>query len=706
MLTRLQENPARPGMWLGTVLARLGALPGRLLAYARDRLTTAHDAARAVAPHQVRRPPVLVPGEPWADQAIAEVAALPPEHARCWEELLRHALALVTSRPAKKWRARARELLDALGADEVFGRTDRWLTTFATAPPGPANVHNEHNDTAVRGLLWLRAVAPEEDTSPRLLGMVVAGALDAQPRRTRVAGAAVHVLSTVDSEPALAEIARLANRITHRPTLRLLDRTLAVKADALGITRGEIEEIAVPHFGLTTTGRGTRAIGDAEVELVVEPTGVRTRWRDHDGMATKSVPASVRTENADELRALRAHVKDVNGTLTEQKARLERLFLEHRVWHFEQWRTRYLDHPLVGTIARRLIWIVGVRACVYYEGALRGLDGQPVPVRASDDVALWHPVDYETDEVLEWRELLTEQGIVQPFKQAHREVYALTEAERSTELFSTRFTAHILKQKRFHAIATARGWQNQPRSTMDTTCQPTVRELPEWGLRAELWVEGVGDGFDVAATESGGYHYVDTEHIRFYPLFAPENTAYAAGAGYAPWDDVDDLSDPLPLADVPPLVFSEVLRDVELFVDGASIGSDPAWQDDGADSSYREYWNSHGFGELSTAAATRREVLRRVLPALPIAQRCTVTDRFLEVRGDLRGYRIHLGSGNVVMQPDDQYLCVLARQAKGVGRGVWLPFEGDGMLRLILGKALLLAEDSAITDPTIAEQLR
>ncbi|WP_162184866.1 DUF4132 domain-containing protein [Allokutzneria albata] len=704
MLTRLQENPARPGMWLGTVLARLGALPGRLLAYARDRLGTPHGAARAVAPHQVRRPPVLVPGEPWTDQAIAELAALPPEHARCWEELLRHALALVASRPAKKWRTRARELLDALGADEVFGRTDRWLATFATAPPGPAN---EHNDSAVRGLLWLRTVAPEENTSPRLLGMVVASALAGQPRRTGVAGAAVHVLSTVDSEPALVEIARLVNRISHKPTLRMLDRTLAVKADALGISRGEIDEIAVPRFGLTATGRGSRTIGDAEVELVVEPGGVRTLWRDHNGTATKDVPAAVRTEHADELRELRAHIKDVNGTLAEQKARLERLFLEHRVWHFEQWRTRYLDHPLVGTVARRLIWIVGVRACVYYEGRLRGLDGQPVPARASDDVALWHPVDYDTDEVLEWRDLLTEQGIVQPFKQAHREVYAPTEAERNTELFSTRFTAHILKQKRFHAIATARGWQNQPRSTMDMSCLPTVRELPEWGLRAELWVDGVGDGFDVAATESGSYHYIETEHIRFYPLFAPENTAYAAGAGYAPWDDAhDDLTDPLPLADVPPLVFSEVLRDVELFVDGASIGADPAWQDDGTDGTYREYWNSHSFGELSTAATTRREVLRRVLPMLPIARRCTLTDRFLEVRGDLRSYRIHLGSGNVVMGPDDQYLCVLARHAKPLGGELWLPFEGDRMLRLILGKALLLAEDCAITDPAITDQLR
>ena len=39
--------------------------------------------------------------------------------------------------------------------------------------------------------------------------------------------------------------------------------------------------------------------------------------------------------------------------------------------------------------------------------------------------------------------------------------------------------------------------------------------------------------------------------------------------------------DPMPLANVPPLVFSEVLRDVDLFVGVASVGNDPNWTDGG-----------------------------------------------------------------------------------------------------------------------------
>jgi hypothetical protein len=58
------------------------------------------------------------------------------------------------------------------------------------------------------------------------------------------------------------------------------------------------------------------------------------------------------------------------------------------------------------------------------------------------------------------------------------------------------------------------------------------------------------------------------------------------------------------------------------------------------------------------------------------------------------------------MAPNDQYLCILARQSTAAGDRVFLPFEGDGTLSVILSKAFLLAADSKITDPSIVSQLR
>ena len=61
------------------------------------------------------------------------------------------------------------------------------------------------------------------------------------------------------------------------------------------------------------------------------------------------------------------------------------------------------------------------------------------------------------------------------------------------------------------------------------------------------------------------------------------------------------------------------------------------------------------------------------------------------------------------MEPDNQYLCIVP-QRWGAGQDaagrLYLPFEGDSVLSVILSKAMLLANDAAITDPTITRQIR
>ena len=84
-----------------------------------------------------------------------------------------------------------------------------------------------------------------------------------------------------------------------------------------------------------------------------------------------------------------------------------------------------------------------------------------------------------------------------------------------------------------------------------------------------------------------------------------------------------------------------------------------------------------------------------------------MTERFLVVRGKLRTYKIHLGSANVLMEPNDQYLCIVpARGPVVVGNDrLFLPFEGDVTLSIVLSKAFLLAADESIKDPTIVRQI-
>jgi hypothetical protein len=243
---------------------------------------------------------------------------------------------------------------------------------------------------------------------------------------------------------------------------------------------------------------------------------------------------------------------------------------------------------------------------------------------------------------------------------------------------------------------------------VDDTYPPPTRELPEWGLRAEFWVEGAGDDYERDANESGTYLRLATDQVRFYPIDAPRHEAHAGGGGYEQWLGADQRPvEPLPLDTVPALVFSEVMRDIDLFVGVASIGNDPTWSDGGPDGRFRDYWTDYSFGELSETARTRRDVLARLLPRLAIGGRCEIAGRFLRVRGDLCTYKIHMGSGNILMEPHDEYLCIVPdRSAPSGTDGLFLPFEGDRALALVLSKAILLAGDSGITDRTIVSQIR
>jgi hypothetical protein len=57
------------------------------------------------------------------------------------------------------------------------------------------------------------------------------------------------------------------------------------------------------------------------------------------------------------------------------------------------------------------------------------------------------------------------------------------------------------------------------------------------------------------------------------------------------------------------------------------------------------------------------------------------------------------------MTPSGRYLCIVPKSNPVVPQTGYLPYEGDRMLAVILSKAMLLAGDTKITDPSILSQL-
>ncbi|MER5600033.1 DUF4132 domain-containing protein [Streptomyces sp. NPDC002265] len=561
----------------------------------------------------------------------------------------------------------AADRTDAIRAGEIPYRADKAFTDREVTTLGQA----------------LRvALLRDEPWLPELFERLLPGvALAPTTARTLPSQALLYEVVRAGQDfptPELASAIRTVRRsVRHAGVPRQLDKMLKkvdaalAERTAVALRLPRLDFDTAPVAGSAAGGVLRRPVGDYRAVVTVTDTATLT-W-EKDGRPLRSVPAPVRRDHAAPVKELRDLVKRVNAQLATLVRALEGGFTADAVHPYGWWRTELAGHPLARTLVRRLIWEIEV-APGRWRAVLPRTD-EDLP-DAPDDarVRLWHPIRCEPDAVRAWRDLLIEQRIRQPFKQAFREIYLLTPAEERTRLYSNRFAAHIVHYRRMFALFRARGWKSDllgPWDGGDSDEAERTLAAGEWRIRfLHAW-----------ADRSGDEELASTDQVRFDRR-------------------VQDAWQEAPLADVPPLVFSEAMRDVDLFVGVSSIAADPDWTDGGP---RRAYWERASFAELTGSAEARRDALERILPRLDIADRCTLDGRFLTVRGDLRTYRIHLGSANILMAPDDSYLCIVPARRPGDGK-VFLPFEDD-RLSLILSKAFLLAADSRITDESILVQI-
>ncbi len=641
-------------------------------------------------------------GEAWTDVMLVELGQLNDNAREHWHALLEHCQTARSSKPSKKWLKEANRLLDPIGTQPFVNVLCQTLAAIGEAGKSqvlnyggwthysdPTEIHDTHVEL-LRGLVWTTSLVDNDaliaavgDAAERCFKKIP----NVGPRSPKIGNACLVALSSMATLTAVAQLGRLKARATHASTRKQIARALERVAATAGMTETDLEELAVPTFGFTEVGRYVEQVGEFIAEITVKPHGKpELWWTTGSGKRQKAVPASVKVDSAGELKSLKTKIKDITALMPSLRFRVEQLLRNPRSWSLVEFRNRFLDHPLVGVIARRLIWNFGPPEApvAAFTSAGEFVDASGKAVDWIDDettVTIWHPLQASPAEVFQWRERLEQQQIVQPFKQAHREVYILTDAERETHDYSNRFAAHILRQHQFSALCDQRGWRYRLQGEWDSSNAPFL-ELPRHDLYVEFWVEPVENR---EVSEARIFVYVATDHVRFS----------------RPGVDV-----PLPLEDVPPCVFSEVMRDIDLFVGVASVGNDPEWADGGMQA-FDGYWHDYAYGRLSQTAVTRKEVLQRVIPRLRIAEQCRFGDKFLIVEGRLRTYKIHLGSGNVLMLPNDQYLCVVPKRGGTTKQtdGIYLPFEGDSLLSVILSKAFLLADDDEIKDPSIAHQI-
>lgn len=281
---------------------------------------------------------------------------------------------------------------------------------------------------------------------------------------------------------------------------------------------------------------------------------------------------------------------------------------------------------------------------------LAGPKGETVVVAGPLRIA--HIYDLFQGGVLpDWQRAIVREHCVQPFKQAFRELYVVTPAEREAGTVSRRFVGHAVDSSIASRLLQSRNW-----NLLAGEDVPDVyKRFPRQQIEATI---GFPDAIHYLSEQST----VTVDEIRFY-------------AG----------DEPAPLEDVDPIVFSEVMRDVDLVASVAHVEDDDA------------RWSSE-------AAQRRAELIVALADQIGLKQ-VSSRDHFAYVTGKLANYRIHLGTGHTFIEPGS-YLCIVPAR-KAATDELYLPFaETDLRTAEIVSKIFLLIDDDKITDRSIVAQLR
>jgi hypothetical protein len=241
---------------------------------------------------------------------------------------------------------------------------------------------------------------------------------------------------------------------------------------------------------------------------------------------------------------------------------------------------------------------------------------------------------YQDGTIAQWQHACFAGEVMQPIRQLFRELYLLTDSERSSGMIS-RFDGLTVSGRRVYAILGNRGWVDDEGSLTKRSA------LGEMTICFDEYSETPWEIEEMSVLEV--------------------HTSVPAAAADLYW-------------------YSEAMRDIDLAV---SVGIAGGGRD------------SEQIIEL------RRRLVEETVLALGCGNvRCD--ERHALIQGARSTYRVHLGSGLVHLPNGRQ----LALQVADDGAGIFLPFtDRDGTAERIIATVLLLADDAAISDPSILSQL-
>ena len=390
-----------------------------------------------------------------------------------------------------------------------------------------------------------------------------------------------------------------------------------------------------------------KKLDDVDVYIKIDELGQSEIIYEKAGKELKSLPTKLKKDKYIE------DIKEVHKNLKEQYRRSRKMLeeaMEDGTEFYGYEIENLMTNPVIAPILKSLVFKMGNDLGYYEDKKLKSAKKKAIAVKDDNLLKIAHCFDlFESGDWASYQKDIFDRELKQPFKQVFRELYVKTADEKGRDK-SLRYAGHQVQPTKTVALLKTRRWIIDGQEGLE-------KVYYKENIIAKIFA--LADWFSPADIEAP-----TLEEVQFFDR---------------------KTFKPILIDNVPDLVFTEVMRDIDLVVSVAHIGDvDP---------------------EASHSTIEMRKAIVEFNCKLFKLKNVTFAENHALIKGERAEYSIHLGSG-LIHQKAGSAINVLPVHSQHRGR-VFLPFiDDDPKTAEIMAKVILFAQDEKIKDVFILEQIK
>jgi hypothetical protein len=262
--------------------------------------------------------------------------------------------------------------------------------------------------------------------------------------------AAIECLGALGSSIALSGLQAIIKFSKYEKAQQRAREVLEDIAEMRGLTADQLEDLAIPDFGLDLAGKAVLDFGTRQFTARITPN-LALELSDADGKMLKAIPKPLKNDDEKLTKQAIARWKElkdhVKNTGSQQLKRFEQAMMFRRRWDARIFQQTVVPHPLVGSMVRHLVWAIldkdsGDLTSFRIDTNGRAITASASAIAIAEDanIILPHPLLLHKH-LQEWRAVFAENRLEQPFPQLARayfpigpETEALIEARKGAKV--------------------------------------------------------------------------------------------------------------------------------------------------------------------------------------------------------------------------------------------------------------------------------